>query len=204
MRQLIHTSLLLIIMLCFTFGERKICSTIKVSKYYEHDCLENFILLFMSLLTALIVKGSHFLAGIYFIFFFFKVPDQTWKDFNTKFGPQWNGRQSKYEVRQVLKLVSAIFYQIFISHQMVALQNLWKMLFISSKKLFFVLKIFKFLYFGLPLFLPVSHCFRGWSKINLEVYDVIKCLNKNLKHILLGILRRKKGMRLKLCPLIKY
>ena len=35
-----------------------------------------------------------------------------------------------------LKLVSAIFYQIFISHQMIALQKLWKMFFISSKKLF--------------------------------------------------------------------
>ena len=34
----------------------------KVSKYYEHDCLQNFILLFMSLLTALIVKNSHILA----------------------------------------------------------------------------------------------------------------------------------------------
>ena len=31
-----------------------------------------------------------------------------------------------------------------------------------------------------PLFLPVSHCFRGWSKINLKVYDIINCLNKNL------------------------
>ena len=36
----------------------------------------------------------------------------------------------------VLKLVSAIFYQIFIFHQMTALQKLWKMFFISSKKLF--------------------------------------------------------------------
>ena len=35
-----------------------------------------------------------------------------------------------------VKLASAIFYQIFISHQMIALQKLWKMLFISSKKLF--------------------------------------------------------------------
>ena len=35
-----------------------------------------------------------------------------------------------------LKLVSAIFYQIFIFHQVIALQKLWKMLFISSKKLF--------------------------------------------------------------------
>ena len=31
-----------------------------------------------------------------------------------------------------------------------------------------------------PLFLPVSHCFRGWSKINFKVYDIINCLNKDL------------------------
>ena len=35
-----------------------------------------------------------------------------------------------------LKLVSAIFSQIFIFHQMIALQKPWKMFFISSKKLF--------------------------------------------------------------------
>ena len=40
----------------------------KVSKYHEHDCLQNFLLLFMYLLTALIVKNSHILAGIYVIF----------------------------------------------------------------------------------------------------------------------------------------
>ena len=34
-----------------------------------------------------------------------------------------------------------------------------------------------------PLFFPVSHSLRAWSKINLQVYDVISCLNKNLiKH----------------------
>ena len=31
-----------------------------------------------------------------------------------------------------------------------------------------------------PLFLPVSHYFSGWSKINLKVYNVTNCLNKNL------------------------
>ena len=31
-----------------------------------------------------------------------------------------------------------------------------------------------------PLFLPVSHCFRAWSKKDLKVYDVINCLNKSL------------------------
>ena len=39
-----------------------------VSKYYEHRCLQNFLSLFISLLTALIVKKSNILAGIYFIF----------------------------------------------------------------------------------------------------------------------------------------
>ena len=32
------------------------------------------------------------------------------------------------------------------------------------------------------LFLPVSHCFTGWSKKNLKVFDVINSLNKNLTH----------------------
>ena len=35
---------------------------------YEHDCLQKFFLFFMSLLTALIIKNSHILAGIYFVF----------------------------------------------------------------------------------------------------------------------------------------
>ena len=53
-----------------------------------------------------------------------------------------------------LKLVSAIFFKI-VFHQMTAPK------FLSS-----------------PFFLPVSHCFRVWSKIYLKVYDVIKCLSK--------------------------
>ena len=36
----------------------------KVSKNYENDCLQIFLLLFMSLLTALIVKSSYILPGI--------------------------------------------------------------------------------------------------------------------------------------------
>ena len=37
-----------------------------------------------------------------------------------------------------------------------------------------------FLFSSSPLFLPVSHCFSGWLKINLKVYDATNCLNKNL------------------------
>ena len=69
-------------------------------------------------------------------------------------------------------------YQIFISHQMISFSKLWKMFFISSKKLFsfsgcFCISVF----FS---FFPVSHCFRGWFKRILKVYDVIICLNENL------------------------
>ena len=40
----------------------------KFSKCYAHGCLQNFFLLFMSLLKAPIVKNSHILAAIYCIF----------------------------------------------------------------------------------------------------------------------------------------
>ena len=56
----------------------------------------------------------------------------------------------------LLKLLSAFVYQMFIFHQMITLQKLWKMFFISPKKLFFVLKIFNFSYFCLPVFFSLS------------------------------------------------
>ena len=84
---------------------------------------------------------------------------------------------------KLLKLVSAIFIKFLFFDQMIALQKLWKMLFTSSKKLFCSQDI-RFLYFCPSLFfLPISHCFGGWLKINVKVHDVINCLNKNsIKH----------------------
>ena len=79
-----------------------------------------------------------------------------------------------------LKLVSVIFCQIFIFRQMIAIQKIWKMFFISSKKLFSFSRYSNFVILSSPLFLPVSHCFRDWSKTNLKVYDIINSLNKTL------------------------
>ena len=82
---------------------------------------------------------------------------------------------------QYLKLVSAIFYQFLFLHQMIALSKLWKMLFIPSRKLFSFSRYSNFCISLLPSFSPCRPCFRRWSKmINLQVYDVINCLNKNL------------------------
>ena len=60
-----------------------------------------------------------------------------------------------------LKLVSAIFYQIFISHQMIALQKLRKILFISPKKLFSFSRYSNFCIFIFPSFSPCQPLFRG-------------------------------------------
>ena len=53
-----------------------------------------------------------------------------------------------------LKLVSVIFYQIFIFHQMIALQKLWKIFFISSKKLFLFSRYSNICIFVFPSFFP--------------------------------------------------
>ena len=87
--------------------------------------------------------------------------------------------------------MSLLFSSKFLFQQIIALQKLWKMLFISfisfiSFILFHYLKssfrswdIQYLIFLSFPLFLPVGHCFGGWSKINLKVHDIINCLNKN-------------------------
>ena len=69
--------------------------------------------------------------------------------------------------------MSAIFIKFSFFHQMIALQKLWKMLFISSKKLFSFPRYSNFCISVLPF----SAC---WPlKINLKVYDITNCLSKN-------------------------
>ena len=77
----------------------------------------------------------------------------------------------------MLKLVFAIFS---FFHQMTAPKYLWKMLFISYNKLSFLIYSNFCISIFPSLFFPHDHCFRGWSAINLQVYDVINCLSKNL------------------------
>ena len=80
----------------------------------------------------------------------------------------WIFKQVNLPCSWILKLEFAIFYQIFIFNQMIALQKIWKMFFISSKKLFSFSRYSNFCIFDFPAFFPVSHCFRGWSKKNLN------------------------------------
>ena len=79
----------------------------KVSQHYEHDNLQNFLLLLMSLLTALIVEQSYFHCNLLYLSKN-KVLDQTWKAFNSKFGPHQKDREKSYQVRQVLALFNKL------------------------------------------------------------------------------------------------
>ena len=63
---------------------------------------------------------------------------------------------------------------------MIALQNYERCFLFHLSISFSSRDIQVFMFPSSPLFLPVSHCFRGWSKKNLKVYEVINCLNKNL------------------------
>ena len=85
----------------FTCGEKKIKKHQKVSKYFKSYCPEDFVLLFIFLLTAKVVKTSHIYASISSLFLKI-VLEQTWNCFNTKLQLQWKDRKSSYEVWQVL------------------------------------------------------------------------------------------------------
>ena len=83
----------------------------KVSKYYDQDCLKNFIFRFMSLLRAPILKKVIFLVEIFLIFL--KIcRGSTSKAFNAKLAPQWKGRKSSYQVTQIWSLLCKVFTQI--------------------------------------------------------------------------------------------
>ena len=74
-----------------------------------------------------------------------------------------------------------------------------KNVFYFIEKALFALKIFTF-----PFFFSLSATALAWSKINLQVYDVISCLNKYLIAHFVWYLEEEKTMMLKLCPLIEY
>ena len=65
-------------------------------------------------------------------------------------------------------------------------------------KALLVLEMFKFLYFCFPFFFPVSHWLRGWSKINLKVYDVSNILSKILITHLVWHLEKDKRYDIKI------
>ena len=77
-----------------------------LSKYYDHECLKNFLLLFMSLITALLLKIHTISQNL--LNLSKNALDQTWKSFYTSFGAHWKVQKSGYQAGQVL----ALFYKL--------------------------------------------------------------------------------------------
>ena len=85
----------------------------------------------------------------------------------------------KGEVHTVYIDVKARVHYFLIFHQMIAFRNYEKCFWFHLKSSSRSQDIQIFVMPSSTLFLPIGHCFRGWSKINLKVYDIINCLNKN-------------------------
>ena len=66
-----------------------------------------------------------------------------------------------------LKLVPAIFIKFYFFTKWQLFKNCEKCFLFHLKSSFRSRDIQFFVFLSLPLFLPVNHCFRGWSKINL-------------------------------------
>ena len=75
----------------------------KSQKNYETDCLQNFVLLLMFLLTTNFFKNSHIDPIIFFIFFK-SVLNKIRHSFNTKFLRQEKHRKSSYQQRDIFAL----------------------------------------------------------------------------------------------------
>ena len=70
--------------------------------------MENLLLLFLVFILQLSFLRTAISWRKFTLFFYKKVLHQTWKTFNTKFGPQSKERKSSYQIRQIL----ALFLQI--------------------------------------------------------------------------------------------
>ena len=119
-------------------------------------------------------------SSIYLLFGVYLSPHQKILYVNTNFqrSQPWNKKHFHFfqilifENPVFLKFVSAIFIKFLFFHQMIALQNLWKMFFISSKKLF---SFSRYSTFCIVPFLSTFSRFQRTSGSGI-VYDVMNWL----------------------------
>ena len=76
-----------------------------------------------------------------------------------------------------------------------------KTIFYFIEKAFFVLEIFKFFYFCLPLFFYLSAIALKVVRKNLKVYNVIYCLNKNLMTHFVWYFEKQKSYDIETLPI---
>ena len=139
-------------MVSFLLGSLNVTLIVLLISIYFFLLTLIFILQRLSLLEIFIILLSQFPLP-----FFFKVKTE-WTILSLSYDysrTDWDGVYDHlFHGRISAKLVSAIFCQIFDFHQMTALQKLWKMFFISSLKLFLLLRYSKFCISVLPSLSP--------------------------------------------------
>ena len=113
---------------------------LRLKPYYSIISLNNFkpnpLRYTLLCLFSSIFFRSHHIQSIFDIVNSNFFPHPTLVDTLGIYHKNNDGDNCFEQAKDNLKLVSAIFYQILISHQMIALQKLLKMFFISSKKFF--------------------------------------------------------------------
>ena len=92
----------------------------------------------------------------------------------------------------IIKACVCYFHQIFIFSPNDSPSKTEKCFLFHLKSSFHSRDVQIFVFLSFPLFLPVGHCFGGWSKINLKVHDVINCLNKNSINNFVWYLQKEK------------
>ena len=97
---------------------------------------------------------------------------------------RWNQNGNEMKAMELINgawsLCPPFFIKFLFFTKWLPLKNYQKCFLFHLKSSFHSWDIHIFLFSSSPLFFPVSHCFKGWSKKNLKIHYVISCLNKNL------------------------
>ena len=110
-------------------------------------------------------------------------------------------RNSSWKKLAKLLVKACVCYFSFF-HQMIPLNNYEKCSLFHVKSFFPFQDNQIFLFLSPTLFFPIGDCFIGWSKRNLQVYEVINCLNKNLIiHFVWYVEKEKRYEHFLLCQL---
>ena len=120
---------------------------------------------------------------IFFLFYYNKLPQKWW------YLIEWPCWKMTYKGVLIQSLCPLFFIFLTID------SPLRIMIFFFSfylKRFFLYQDIQAFVFQSFPLVSLFGHCFRGWSKINLKIYDVIYCVNNNFLPNFVWCLKKEK------------
>ena len=139
---------------------------------FEH--MSHFFLVFLlrtlnvSWVAMLLEKGAFYSTSFHSIPFY-----SPWTMRASVLWVSWKNNCNGLKASVRYFFIKFLFY-----FYLIELQNYEKCSLFHLKSSFRSRDIQIFVFLSFPLFLPVSHCFRGCLKTSLRVYDIINRLNK--------------------------